>query len=339
MVSIQTVRASNAKLKELGPGLVAVFASSPAVGGTSGIGETTAREFVRHTLSPHVYLVGRNQTQAKSIISELEAINSDGKISFIQSDVSLLRNVDTVCRELKAKEPKINLLFMSAGILTLKGRDETPEGLDKKFSLHYYSRARFATNLLPLLAAASSSSAPGNLSRVISVLSAGTEGKMNLDDLSLKTHYSLANCANHAVTMNSLLACHQATTNPTTSFIHAAPGFVNTGLGTAGQTGMLFKAAMGVVSFVISPLAVPLQESGERHLYAATSEVYKPSGTKGGEGDVLGKGAYLLNWGGERTEKKILGEYRAQGVEEKVWEHTSEVFEKICGEGGGKYDG
>jgi hypothetical protein len=37
--------------------------------------------------------------------------------------VSLLRNVDAVCEEIKAKEEKINLLVLSAGILTMKGRD------------------------------------------------------------------------------------------------------------------------------------------------------------------------------------------------------------------------
>lgn len=87
----------------------------------------------------------------------------------------------------------------------------------------------------------------------------------------------------------------------------------------------------------MTPWAVPLQESGERHLFAATSEMYKPRGNE--EGDVLDNGAYLLNWDGETTGKKILAEYRANGVEGKVWEHTRDVFEKVCGEGGGRYQG
>lgn len=95
------------------------------VGGTSGIGSSTAREFVRHTLAPRVYLVGRNETQASRIISELRALNPEGQISFVKSDVSLLRNVDAVCDEIKAKEEKVNLLVLSQGVLTTKGRDGT----------------------------------------------------------------------------------------------------------------------------------------------------------------------------------------------------------------------
>jgi NAD(P)-dependent dehydrogenase (short-subunit alcohol dehydrogenase family) len=93
------------------------------VGGTSGIGETAAREFVRHTLAPRVYLIGRSEAQASRIISELSKLNPDGKVSFIKSDISLLRGVDKACDEIKGKESRVNLLFLSAGILTSKGRD------------------------------------------------------------------------------------------------------------------------------------------------------------------------------------------------------------------------
>lgn len=78
MVSLEAVRASNAKLKNLPPGLVALFGqylifdilcrSSQAlskylrliaVGATSGIGETTLKQFYRQTNRPRVYFVGR----------------------------------------------------------------------------------------------------------------------------------------------------------------------------------------------------------------------------------------------------------------------------------------
>ena len=43
-------------------------------------------------------------------------------MTFVQADLTLLRNVDRVCRELQAKEKRINLLFMTPGFLTLDGR-------------------------------------------------------------------------------------------------------------------------------------------------------------------------------------------------------------------------
>lgn len=95
------------------------------VGGTSGIGEATARAFVRDTLSPRVFLVGRNEAQASKIIEELRQLNPEGQLSFVKCDAARLQSVDEVCKDIQAKEEKINLLFLSAGILTTKGRDGT----------------------------------------------------------------------------------------------------------------------------------------------------------------------------------------------------------------------
>lgn len=50
--------------------------------------------------------------------------SSPGSIAiYIKVDVSLLRNVDAVCEELRRREKKINVLFLTAGYMTLKGRN------------------------------------------------------------------------------------------------------------------------------------------------------------------------------------------------------------------------
>lgn len=66
--------------------------------------------------------MGRNQTEATRIQAEFEALNPTSKIQFIQSDISLLKNVDKVCKEIQDKEEAVNLLFMSPGYLTMAGR-------------------------------------------------------------------------------------------------------------------------------------------------------------------------------------------------------------------------
>lgn len=67
MVTLEQVRASNAEIKTRYPeGLVAVFA-----GATSGIGETSLREFVRHTPKPRVYIIGRSQEACDRLDAEL----------------------------------------------------------------------------------------------------------------------------------------------------------------------------------------------------------------------------------------------------------------------------
>jgi NAD(P)-dependent dehydrogenase (short-subunit alcohol dehydrogenase family) len=332
MVAIQAVRSHNTALKDLGPGLVAVF-----VGGTSGIGLSTAREFVRNTISPRLYLVGRNQDEATRITQEFDQLNPSSKTTFIKADASLLRTVDKACAEIQAQEPKINLLFMTCGYMTLKGRNETTEGLDRKMSLHYYARWRFAQNLQSQLTAAS---AAGTLSRIVSVLDPRVASGLVLDDLSLKTHFSLANCAAHACAFNDFMVEEMAKKHPETAFVHASPGAVNTGL--AKEFGPVVRFGIAVLTPLMKPFMVPLPESGERHLYASTSQAYAAK-SKAGEDAVLGSdgvkgsGAYWVSWNGERLDSERLKGYREQGLGKSVWAHTVDVFTKICTGDGGVY--
>lgn len=141
--------------------------------------------------------------------------------------------------------------------------------------------------------------------------------------------------------MNTLAAEELAKANPGISFIHEYPGLVKTNI--AQGFGPIMRVIMNGALTVFSPFAVGLQESGERHLYAATSNVYPPSSKSNesavpGADGVKGSGAYRLNWDGNVAGKDgILKEYRSQGVGKKIWDHTLEVFEKVCGKEGGKW--
>ncbi|KUL89523.1 hypothetical protein ZTR_04415 [Talaromyces verruculosus] len=331
MVAISEIRQQITTVKNLGSGLVAVF-----VGGTSGIGLSTAREFTRYAAAPHIYLIGRNEAQASEIISELQTINGSATVSFIKSDVSLLKNVDEACQEISKKESKVNLLFLSAGILTTKGRTETSEGIDKKLSLHYYSRMRFIQNLIPQLGQAASS---GSLARVVSVLGPSTEGKLIEDDLDLQKNYSLPNAATHAVTMTSLSMIHLAASNPTISFIHSAPGGVKTNI--MRDFNPLAKGLAHGAFALLSPIGsriglIGIKESGERHVYASTYGKFAPKDqnveTVGADGEK-GSGAYRVHFDSSIVESKqdLIKEYLGRGMVKTVWEHTMGVIDKAVG--------
>lgn len=200
---------------------------------------------------------------------------------------------------------------------------------------------KFTTNLMPLLSKAAQIT-PG-LSRVVSVLSAGSEGKLHLDDLSLKTHYGMKACADHATTMNSLAIAQLASRNPNTTFVHTCPGPVKTNLDR--DLGPLGRFAVSLIFTAASWWAVPIDQSGERHLFAATSMRYPPKSAnvsteeveKGADG-VRGSGAYPLSWDGSYSQnEKVMKDYRSQGIGQQIWEHTLDVFNKVCGTGGGKY--
>jgi len=239
----------------------------------------------------------------------------------VQSDITLLKNVDKACAEIQAQEKQVNLLFMTAGFLTLAGRTETTEGLDKKLNMNYYSRFRFVQNFLPQLTAAAEA---GTLSRSVSVLAAGRESDIILDDLSLKTNYSTRNALKHAATMNSLMAYHLAELNPETSFVHMSPGAVKTNM---LQNMGIPKWIIAPALVLLTPFCVNIRESGERHLYASTSNVFAPKAK-------AGSGSYLLDWDNSPVGNvKVLRKYKEEGVAEKVWKHTLEVYKTVCEEG------
>lgn len=111
MVTLEQVRAFDAEVKTTYPeGLVAVFA-----GATAGIGETSLREFARYVPKPRIYIVGRSKEACERLDVELRMVNPEGQYTFIRSDISLLHNVDDVCKEIRSKESAINVLFMSQG--------------------------------------------------------------------------------------------------------------------------------------------------------------------------------------------------------------------------------
>jgi len=117
MVSAKDVRISNSGLKAGPPGMVALF-----VGGTSGIGEATLKQFAKYSNAPKVYIVGRSKSLASSLLKELETLNPQATFNFIQSEISVIKNVDNVCDKIKTQEKKMDLMFLSPGFLTFAGR-------------------------------------------------------------------------------------------------------------------------------------------------------------------------------------------------------------------------
>lgn len=146
--TLAATRSTNAKLVPSYRS-VAIF-----VGGTSGIGAAMVRAFAQHTSgNAHIVIVGRNWAAADEIIAAFPASAAKATSEFVECDATLMKNVKAVTDALVARLPKVNYLVLSAGMLTLHGRNETEEGIDKKLALHYYSRWKFIdgyVHFLPL---------------------------------------------------------------------------------------------------------------------------------------------------------------------------------------------
>lgn len=59
-------------------------------------------------------------------MAECKALNPQGEYTFVKADVSLIRVVDEVCEQIKAKEKAINILFLSAGLPSMDRRGINP---------------------------------------------------------------------------------------------------------------------------------------------------------------------------------------------------------------------
>ncbi|KAL4875407.1 NAD(P)-binding protein [Aspergillus karnatakaensis] len=332
MPTLAQVHASNALLATTSPSLTAIF-----IGGTSGIGEATAKALAKRIPKPTIYIVGRNETAGSRILQELRAIQPDGEYTFISADLTLLKNVDAVATDLKAtlKNKPVDILFLSTGGLSMT-RNDTTEHLESNHVLRYYARSLLTISLLPNL---SLSRSP----RVINILAAGKEipyPKLDMTNLDLHrpNSFSLTTAGYYATTMLSLSQEYLSTKNPGVSFAHVFPGFVATPVFTRGFGNILG----GAIDALVRLFGVGIEECGERCLFVATSGAYPPLKSKQGvdtatctaSTGVVGGGCYVLGYDGrDVSDKGLFGGYRERGVPERVWGHTIGVFERVLGRG------
>ncbi|SCV46054.1 uncharacterized protein FFB14_09011 [Fusarium fujikuroi] len=326
MVSLSQAQQTNASAaSKLPAGLIAVFA-----GATAGIGETALKAFAKYTTQPKIYYIGRSQEAGDRLQIELKELNPEGEYVFIKKDMSLLKNVDEVCRDIKSKETVLNVLFLN-----------TEEGLPLVTGLTIYSRNRLTVNLLPLLKKSPS------LRRVISVMAGTHEGKLFSDDIAARNipFTSIHNSRGHmcsALTLSLEALARQA---PEVSFIHNFPGSVDTNLIRSGDGFMMqvmkywFK-----VSMTVRRQWLPKEECGERHAWLCLTGRYPDKeGSENGikEGEVAvgtdgkrGSGVYSVDWDGESASGevvKLLDGFKEEGLVEKVWKDQEKEFIRITG--------
>ena len=205
MPSLAIVRAANAAFTP------SYFPVAIFVGATSGIGKATAEAFARYTKgNAHIILVGRNKDAADGVLASFPTPTSpEAKHEFVACDMSLLANVRATTEALLARVPKLNLLVLSPGFMSLRGREETAEGIDRRLGLHYYARWKFVHDLVPLLRRAREA---GEDAKAMSVLGAGNPVAFDVDNLGLKRNYISSNPGNTSPTYNDLMM--QVCTSP-----------------------------------------------------------------------------------------------------------------------------
>lgn len=104
-------------------------------GATSGIGYFTARKFA--SMGANLLCINRNLEKSENLRREIEnefGVRCDFKIA----DLSSLHDVFRVANELAQLEFPIDVLIHNAGVYLTK-REQTIDGLEKVFTVHYLS--------------------------------------------------------------------------------------------------------------------------------------------------------------------------------------------------------
>jgi len=179
---------------------------------------------------------------------------------------------------------------------------------------------------------------------VVSVLSGTNEGPINPSDWQvLKSSVLEARGQGSSLTTISLRKLAEQA--PEVSFIHQSPGLVITPALNA-MTGFVGVLARIFVFLFGRWAATPLEESGERHSFLATSALYpakeaKTNGVvldgvkvKSGVDGVEGSGVYSVHSDGEGPPEKViklLKGYREDGMEDKAWEYMTGELTRVLG--------
>uniref|UniRef100_A0A0W0FWP5 NAD(P)-binding protein n=1 Tax=Moniliophthora roreri TaxID=221103 RepID=A0A0W0FWP5_MONRR len=229
MPSFSQVKASNASYRP-SEAPVAVF-----IGGTGGIGASTAEALARYTDGNiHVIVAGRNRYAGRQVVDTLLSPLSEQKVirEFIYCDCSLVKSVRSASEEIarlleSLSKPRIDFLIFSANYASLADKkNDTEEGIDLQLMVRYYHRFQMTFLLLPLLERSERAS-------VLTILGAGNTYPVPKDgDYGYrKSPVGAGKVGVKVPTVYTDVGFQElAYRNSAISFTHIHPGFVRTSM-------------------------------------------------------------------------------------------------------------
>ncbi|MBA3011492.1 MAG: SDR family NAD(P)-dependent oxidoreductase [Proteobacteria bacterium] len=143
-------------------------------GGTSGIGKAAAFQLAER--KAFLTIIARNREKAEQVQQEIIQKTGNPHVDFLIADLSLMTDIRSVAKKLKATQKSIHILINNAGAL-FNERKQTSEGLEQTFATDFLG-VFYLTMLLKDALAESSGS------RIINVSSGGMyTQKIDVDDL------------------------------------------------------------------------------------------------------------------------------------------------------------
>jgi NAD(P)-dependent dehydrogenase (short-subunit alcohol dehydrogenase family) len=228
-------------------------------GGTSGIGQVSAEKLA--AMGARIVLVARSKSRGDATLGRLRELAPSQEHSVHYGDVSRLADLNRLAAEIKAAEPRIDVLINNAGAM-FGQRQLTEDGLELTFATNHMSYFVLTHGLRASLLAAGAA-------RVINTSShAHYRARLDFDDLQSEHDYKGFPAYSRSKLCNILftraLAGRLAGTGITTNSLH--PGFVKTRFGD--ESGGWMARILGLMKL----FAISQEKGAETITYLASSD-------------------------------------------------------------------
>jgi NAD(P)-dependent dehydrogenase (short-subunit alcohol dehydrogenase family) len=119
--------------------------------------------------SAQVILGRRNESKIRPVIEQIEALNPNIKVTFIQLDLADQASIHKDASEINTNVEKIDYLINCAGVMAIPTFETTKDGIEMQFGLNHIGHFFFMRLIIGATVGA------GKGARVINVASIGFE--------------------------------------------------------------------------------------------------------------------------------------------------------------------
>lgn len=193
----------------------------------------------------HLILIARNKESANIVTKQLNS----SKIEWMFCDLSIQKNIHQLCKEIKLRLPKLDVLINCAGFIS-SNRILTEDGVEQQLAVNHISSYIISESLKDNLAQSTNP-------KIINISSRAVyRGKIFWNNLMLSDNYSLSKAYNQSKLLNLLCTCAQAQKNEKIKYYSFYPGLVNTEIGLKNTHGLEYFLGKLLKQFGTSPKTV-----------------------------------------------------------------------------------
>ncbi|PTA44777.1 SDR family NAD(P)-dependent oxidoreductase [Micromonospora sp. RP3T] len=225
-----------------GPDAAARGRTVVVTGGSDGMGRGIV--LGRAARGDRVLAIGSNPAKGESLLAEATASEAGDRVEFLAADLSTIAGNQAVIDHVAATYRTVDGLVLAANRQSPQ-RVETSDGFESTFALYYLSRYLLGHGLMPALSIASQPV-------IVNIAGVGlTSGKINWDDLQLRTRYRTIAAQLQAARANDLLGVAMAGRfGERVPYVLYHPGFTRSGDSVMEQVNPLVRTVIKTLASV-----------------------------------------------------------------------------------------